>query len=419
MANDSNDLRVGGLGLTRSASMMSQMSHASDTGSAMTRNTIKNMVNRDFFGRHKSQTRLQTQDSHLSIKSTPSSTEDRAKSPPNSSSKVSLPMTLLIQHKRSLSHGRSPSLRSVESFNFGDRGASIGFANSLTQIVIREEGFLNHATFIDEELQEHALILSGPPWAKEGVLKSKRHIDSNLKKAKEKGWTESFVVIDKGQMRLFQFDSRRTNNAMQVGGGNWQQNAHLIGSFLLRQTLASALPAPGYSRQRQHVWALTLPSGSVFFFEAGTAELVKEWVESANYWTARTSKEPLRAGVSNMEWGWGDCLAISEDEATDDEASVADSRRSTFEAQRSPTINGKATYGGESRVLKGDKAIIREWKEPQQSLMPSSLKEKDQLKVCHPPMELTQTLEQYISHLEEEFSQHNDIRPLMLRSVSH
>ena len=247
--------------------------------------------------------------------------------------------------------------------------------------MIREEGMPSHTSFIDEELQEHALILSGPPWAKEGVLKSKRHIDANLKKSKEKSWTESFAVIDKGQMRLFQFDSRSTSNARQVGGGNWQQNAHLIGSFLLRQTLATALPAPGYSRQRQYVWALTLPSGSVFFFEAGTAELVKEWVESANYWAARTSKEPLKAGVSNMEWGWGDCLALSEDEVTDDGTSVADSRRSTFEAQRSPTSNGKATYGGENRTLKGDKAIIRDWKTPQPSLMPSSLKEKDQLRV--------------------------------------
>ena len=155
----------------------------------------------------------------------------------------------------------------------------------------------------------------------------------------------------------------------------------MISSFLLRQTLASVLPPPGYSRQRPHVWALTLPSGSTFFFEAGTAELVREWVECANYWAARTSKEPLKAGVSNMEWGWGDCLAISEDEDTDDGTSAAESRRSTFEAQRSPTNNGKTTQGGETRILKGDRAIIRKWKSPQPSLMDSSLKERDQLQV--------------------------------------
>jgi hypothetical protein len=189
------------------------------------------------------------------------------------------------------------------------------------------------------------------------------------------------VVIDKGQMRLFQFDSQRLKNTDRVGGGNWQQNANMIGSFLLRQTLASGLPAPGYSKQRPHVWALTLPSGDVFFFEAGTAELVKEWVESANYWAARTSKEPLKAAVSNMEWGWGDCLALSEDEATDDETSAMDSHRSTFEAQRSPTSASKMTHGGDSRVLKGDRAVVREWKPPQSSLMGSSLNERNQLQV--------------------------------------
>jgi hypothetical protein len=269
---------------------------------------------------------------------------------------------------------------SVDSF--GDAGASIGFANSLSQTIIREETHSGQTSFIDEEIQEHALILSGPPWAKEGVLKSKRHLETHDKKSRERNWTESFVVIDKGQMRLFQFESHRPKNTSHLGGGNWQRNANMIGSFLLRQTLASALPAPGYSKLRQHVWALTLPSGGVFFFEAGTAELVKEWVESANYWAARTSKEPLRAGVSNMEWGWGGCLVVSDDEGTDDgTTSLGESHRSTFEAQRSPTTNGKATYGGDSLTLKGDKAVIREWKTPPSSLMASSLTERNQLDV--------------------------------------
>lgn len=273
------------------------------------------------------------------------------------------------------------SADSVNGRKSHDHGSTIGFANSLSQTIIREELHLSQI-FVDEDIQEHALILSGPPWAKEGVLKSKRHLEANAKKSKQKGWTESFAVIDNGQMRLFQFDSHRTQTGGCVGGGNWQQNANLIGSFLLRQTLASALPPPGYSKQHKHVWLLTLPSGSVFFFEAGTEELVREWVSSANYWAARTSKEPLKGGVSNMEWGWGDCLALSDEDGTDDGQSVADSHRSTFEGQRSFIGNAKATYGGEGRGLKGDKAVIREWRPPQSSLMASSLKEKDQLQVC-------------------------------------
>ena len=79
----------------------------------------------------------------------------------------------------------------------------IGFANSLTQAIIHEELHHGQTSFVDEEIQEHVLILSGPPWAKEGVLKSRRYMEANQKRSKEKGWTESFVVINKGQMRLF------------------------------------------------------------------------------------------------------------------------------------------------------------------------------------------------------------------------
>jgi Pleckstrin homology domain len=276
------------------------------------------------------------------------------------------------------------SMESLNAYSH-DHGSSIGFANSLSQTIIREENHSSTASFIDEEFQEHALILSGPPWAKEGVLKSKRHLDLNHKKSKDKQWTEAFVVIDKGQMRLFQFENHKVYHpSHQVGGGNWQKNANMIGSFLLRQTMAAALPPPGYSKSRQYVWMLTLPSGAVFVFEAGTQELVKEWISCANYWAARTSKEPLKAAVSNMEWGWGDCLISSDDDVTDDGRSVTESNpRSTFEAQRSPVSNGKATYGGDSRALKGDRVLIREWKPPQPSLMASSLKERDQLQVTH------------------------------------
>jgi PH/SEC7 domain-containing protein len=49
---------------------------------------------------------------------------------------------------------------------------------------------------------------------------------------------------------------------------------------------------------------LTLANGGAYFFQAGTEELVNEWVSTCSYWAARTSKEPLAGGVSNMEYGW-------------------------------------------------------------------------------------------------------------------
>ena len=93
--NDSSptlNVKSTGLGLSRSASIMSQASHVSESGSSKGRNTVRNFVHRDWLGRSRSQPRLPQypNESHVSIHSERSSMEDRAKSPPNSSSRVLL-----------------------------------------------------------------------------------------------------------------------------------------------------------------------------------------------------------------------------------------------------------------------------------------------------------------------------------------
>merc|ERR1711939_1021666 len=162
-------------------------------------------------------------------------------------------------------------------------------------------------------LEDESLELHGAPWAKEGIVKHKHHLEALDKKAKDRNWSEVFAVIEKGYMSLFSFSSKSIRNKNKsktagsvVGGGNWQENAHSLGSFLLRQTIASTLPPPGYSKTRPHVWALSLPSGAVHLFQVGTPEIAKEFMTSANYWSARLSKEPLSGGVSNIEYGWSD-----------------------------------------------------------------------------------------------------------------
>ncbi len=74
-------------------------------------------------------------------------------------------------------------------------------------------------------------------------------------------------------------------------------------NFLLRQSIASALPSPGYFKFRPHAWALNLPTGAVHLFQVGTPEIVKQFVTTTNYWSAKFSKEPFVGGVSNVEYG--------------------------------------------------------------------------------------------------------------------
>ncbi|KAF3926457.1 hypothetical protein AA313_de0206949 [Arthrobotrys entomopaga] len=298
---------------------------------------------------------------------------------------------------------------SASRFGQGDYMQSIGFANALSTAIIREEtggGGLGsddgeqsiQPTVLDDDIDE--LALYGAPWAKEGMIKHKHHLEATDKRAKNRGWVECFAVVEKGWMRLFLFpsDKRKITQGI-VGGGNWMENAESIGSFMLRQTLASALPPPGYSRSRPHVFALSLPNGAVHLFQCGTADIVKEWVGTANYWSARLSKEPLVGGVSNIEYGWNNCI---------DSEAFTQSPPSTSQHQPRPSFQGSMRssidHHGVRARLPGDKAVIADWSPPAQSMFASPLTESDQHKA----------LESYVSNIEGELQKHNELRGAML-----
>ncbi|KAL5612011.1 hypothetical protein BROUX41_000426 [Berkeleyomyces rouxiae] len=367
--------------------------------------------------------------------------------------------------------GRTQTSMSMDSFGSGfarsDFQQSIGFANALSQSIIRDE-LPGTASIVDDDmktslplLDDESLELAGPPWIKEGLVNHKHHLDGVDKKAKDRNWSETFAVIQKGTLSIFSFqpnksmrqrrNARNTRNKgpITVGGGNWQDNATNLGTFDLRQTLASALPPPGYSRTRPHVWALSLPTGAVHLFQAGTEELVKEFVTSVNYWSARLSTHPLVGGISNIEYGWSSSIinnslvtAITESTAgapsvlsltsatTNDNnnaakdgtgsissrpgssaalhgrhASVTNSVRSARSASLdqgfSSTMSSSALGRGK---LPGDRVHITEWSPPTQSMRPSTLGEAEQLA----------SLQTYVSGIEADLQVHNQLRSPML-----
>jgi len=375
------------------------------------------------------------------------------------------------------------SLTTASSASFGDQFGvdnefpqTIGFANALSHTMAREDALLdddvsvNHANFL---LEDDTLELAGAPWAKEGMVKHKHHLETTDKKAKERNWNECFAVVEKGYLRLFSFNSKggKTGSLAVrrppikgkaqsvapsvVGGGNWMQNAEQLDSFLLRQTIASALPPPGYSKTRPNVWALSLPTGAVHLFQVGTASIAKEFVDTANYWSARLSKEPLMGGVDNIEYGWStnifqlpfnttssdlptlvnmttsdsippaipltkpssrhghsrsanNSISISNpfsannnNNNNNNRASVTESIRSTTTDNNTNTINnssaGHLTF--KSKLI-GDKAHLEDWTPPVQSMMASQLAENDQLR----------RLKTYVNNVEVELTRHNDLR---------
>ncbi|KAI0320783.1 hypothetical protein OF83DRAFT_498953 [Amylostereum chailletii] len=296
---------------------------------------------------------------------------------------------------------------------------ALGFASNLSHTIIRETQEDDDRSHQSDEtadttisISDEELALLGAPWAKEGMLCRKQYNESAGKRAKSKAWLDVFVVIQQGELNMFTFGGHAGGSQGVVGGGNWLENANSVGTVRLAHSLAHALPPPGYNRQRPHCMVLTLSNGAVYFFQAGTEELVNEWVSTCNYWAARQSKEPLTGGVSNMEYGWNrvaDPLhhgrSLSDDEsirATDygDNLSVRSGRSSKSKfGKRDPAATVR---GGNSPWA--DRTHINEWKEPQAPSVPSNHDEEGQL----------EALKKHVKALTKELQEHNEHRGPMM-----
>ncbi|KAK4187851.1 hypothetical protein QBC35DRAFT_474140 [Podospora australis] len=374
-----------------------------------------------------------------------------------------------------VSLGRTHTSMSMDSFGSayprGDYQQSIGFASALSQAIIREDNAAEgDEVQADDLLDDESLELAGPPWVKEGIVSHKHFKDGNNKKPKNHNWTEVFAVIQRGQLSLFSFSpnkSMRNKNrrgpggalpkGAVVGGGNWQDHATNLGTFSLRQTLATAFPPGGYSHARRNVWILNLPTGGVHFFHVGTAEISAEFVATVNYWSARLSTVPLIGGISNIEYGWSDAIINNVRVSTINESttnfstggrpptstSSARGHSRSGSAAQTGTIGGTGIapvltrssmqsgrsirsssfdFGrpgsGSSGVLgntglgtlprhgklPGDRIHIADWTPPQQSTRSSNLSEKDQLGY----------LQDYVKGIEAELQTHNALRSPML-----
>lgn len=193
-----------------------------------------------------------------------------------------------------------------------------------------------------------------------------------------------------------------------------QDNANSVGLVDLAHSLAHALPPPGYNRQRPHCMVLTLSNGGVYFFQAGTEELVNEWVSTCNYWAARTSKEPLAGGVSNMEYGWNrvvDGLAhersVSEDTAMDVDPSDSFSVRSGRSARsKLRWKDGVATLRAPSSPY-ADKIYINDWKPPLHPTVSSLHDEETQM----------EALQKHVHAMKRDLKRHSELRQPMAALV--
>lgn len=151
---------------------------------------------------------------------------------------------------------------------------------------------------------------------------------------------------------------------------------------------------------------LTLSNGGVYFFQAGTEELVNEWVSTCNYWAARTSKEPLAGGVSNMEYGWNR-IPDPHSRSQSDGESTRDSDATSVRSGRSSRSRfnwreGAATVrAGQSPW--NDRISINDWKPPMPPTVASMHDEETQL----------EALRKHVKSLKKDLQKHNELREPM------
>lgn len=153
-------------------------------------------------------------------------------------------------------------------------------------------------------------------------------------------FTEYFVVVSKGELRLYSFDPKvikkyqmkmkklRKGNSLLVheqeeednstGDGNWLKNAANVGNYNLCSTIAQ-IDKTSYSSSSQGKkvhFSLTFPKVSkkerkVFVFEAGTMEIAAEFINTCNLWASKITAIPtLEESMSSLEYGWTNLDAL-------------------------------------------------------------------------------------------------------------
>ncbi|KAI8062569.1 hypothetical protein BC940DRAFT_308569 [Gongronella butleri] len=218
---------------------------------------------------------------------------------------------------RPFTRSRSLSLRQATTNKTVTRNYALQRSPSLTQRV----PFYQHTS-----VSATGHFLMDVPYAKEAIVHCKHLLHSTNVRARSRHWTKHIMVVDQDGLRLYQFDALDDPNDSSshshfhgpLSNFDPSWNDRLMLTLPLNHTLANLLPPPGYSKARPHVFALQLADGGVYLFQATSQDDVLSWVATCNYWAARTSKLPLQGGVTNMEYGWGDCLDASQNNENDE-----------------------------------------------------------------------------------------------------
>jgi hypothetical protein len=146
---------------------------------------------------------------------------------------------------------------------------------------------------------------------------------------------------------------------------------------------------------------LTLSNGAVYFFQAGTNELVNEWVSTCNYWAARTSKEPLAGGILNTEYGWNRVVDALVHECSMPSKSSREVKQSDTESSTSST---RVIFEGKEGASTTQSSYsINDWKPPLPPTVFSGHDEESQM----------EALQKHVTSMRRDLKRHDKLRQPM------
>ncbi|KNE73192.1 hypothetical protein AMAG_20704 [Allomyces macrogynus ATCC 38327] len=118
---------------------------------------------------------------------------------------------------------------------------------------------------------------------------ARKHLWSPAGRPPHRAWKNCLVQLTPDQIMVLSSLSSRRGSVPGLGSsGSLHHHDHLVipNVHCLAATF-TGLPHVAYSTSRSHVWSLTLPDGTVWLFQAPSAEDMHQWVTLVNVWNAR------------------------------------------------------------------------------------------------------------------------------------
>ncbi|KAI8898071.1 hypothetical protein BC833DRAFT_591154 [Globomyces pollinis-pini] len=176
---------------------------------------------------------------------------------------------------------------------------------------------------------------------------------------------------------------------------------------------------------RNHCFSLHLADNRIFVFHCPNEDSLNAWTTTINYWAARKSREPMRGGIGNVDYGWNNVNLESSDKergySMDATINRQRERITTGTRSHSSDTNSQTSYVQSVGNFKKSKLKLAKWEEPSISYrLVSSKNEIQQLESMKKQLEIIKKeIEDHESCHSPMIKMFSDAPPLCQQAISN